>query len=79
MKVILEMDNILETVQNEVQAEQSLGFHDDTEIGDMKKIEELKSDEEIDIQYASSQDSETDGSWEIPQKLSKNCYMNCFK
>ena len=41
-------------------------------IVEMNKVEESISEEEFDLQYASSLDSETDSFSEIPQKFGKN-------
>lgn len=65
-------------LQSEILSEQPSNGHcsntqqNEIETVEVKKVEELISDEEIDLRYASSLDSETDGSWERPQQFGKN-------
>ncbi|CAO1418723.1 unnamed protein product [Diamesa tonsa] len=76
------MENVVEIVQTEIQSEVQLELlnqepfghcstaeQNEIEIFEENKVEELNSDEEINLQYASSLDSETDGSSEKPQQF----------
>ncbi|CAO1419323.1 unnamed protein product [Diamesa serratosioi] len=79
------MENVLETDQDKVQIDQSPDGHcsssqqnenNETNIVEVKKVDESVSDEEIDLQSASSHSSGIDGSWEMPQEFALNMHKS---